>query len=338
VNGINLPKALITGGAGFVGRHLAFRLLNMNWEVVVVDNLANGSGGIPPLSGWPLFNPFDYKNFSFINRDCRDYFKSELNEKFDYIFHLAAIVGGRITIEKNPLAVAEDLAIDSDMWSWATKGNVHKVVNFSSSAAYPVNLQASTDEYISLKEDLISFDGNIGMPDLTYGWSKLTSEYLGKIAWERHGIKSVVYRPFSGYGKDQDLTYPFPSICKRAVESQNLPTFKVWGNGKQSRDFIHIEDCITGVLATMDKVDDGSALNLSTGVPTSFLDFARIATRQCGYSPEIVGDESKPTGVLSRVGDTTKQKLMGFSSSISIDKGIVECIEYFQMHSNETIK
>ena len=61
---------------------------------------------------------------------------------------------------------------------------------------------------------------------------------------------------------------------------------------------------------------------------------ARIATRQCGYSPEIVGDESKPTGVLSRVGDTTKQKLMGFSSSISIDKGIAEWIEYFQMHLN----
>ena len=152
------------------------------------------------------------------------------NLEFYYIFHLAAIVGGRITIEKNPLAVAEDLAIDSDMWSWATKGKVRKVVNFSSSAAYPVNLQASTDKYISLKEDLISFDGNIGMPDLTYGWSKLTSEYLGKIAWERHGIKSVVYRPFSGYGKDQDLTYPFSSICKRAVESKNLPMFKVWGN------------------------------------------------------------------------------------------------------------
>jgi len=55
--------------------------------------------------------------------------------------------------------------------------------------------------------------------------------------------------------------------------------FKVWGNGKQSCDFIHIEDCITGVLTTMDKIDDGSAVNLSTSVPTTFLDFVRIATR-----------------------------------------------------------
>jgi len=117
------------------------------------------------------------------------------------------------------------------------------------------------------------------MPDLKYGWSKLTSEYLGRIAWDRHGIESVVYRPFSGYGKDQDLTYPFPNICKGAIESRNLSMFKVWGNGKQSCDFIHIEDCITGVLTTMDKIDDGSAVNLSTSVPTTFLDFVRIATR-----------------------------------------------------------
>lgn len=325
-----MTSVLITGGAGFVGRHLTKRLLDANWDVTVLDCLAIGTGAISPEGKWPLFEPRDYSNFNFRNFDCREFFKSNQSDDYDYVFHLAAIVGGRLTIENNPLAVASDLAIDSDMWSWAAKGRVSKVVNFSSSAAYPINLQSSSSEIVSLKEEMIDLNGLIGMPDLTYGWAKLTSEYLGKIAWEKHGIKSVVYRPFSGYGPDQDLTYPFPSICKRAIEGKNSEIFKVWGSGLQSRDFIHIEDCITGILLTMDLIDDGEALNLSTGIPTTFIEFAQIATSVVGYSPEIIGDESKPTGVNSRVGDTNKQKQFGFSTQISVQQGIKECIAYFE--------
>jgi nucleoside-diphosphate-sugar epimerase len=329
-----LTSVLVTGGAGFVGRHLTKRLLDANWEVTVLDSLAKNTGALSVEDKWPLFEPRDYSNFNFRNLDCREFFKSNQSDEFDYIFHLAAIVGGRLTIENNPLAVASDLAIDSDMWSWAAKGRVSKVVNFSSSAAYPINLQSSSSEIVSLKEEMIELNGLIGMPDLTYGWAKLTSEYLGKIAWEKHGIKSVVYRPFSGYGPDQDLTYPFPSICKRAIESKDSEIFKVWGSGLQSRDFIHIEDCITGILLTMDLIDDGEALNLSTGIPTTFIEFAQIATSVVGYFPEIIGDESKPTGVKSRVGDTYKQKQFGFNAQISVQQGIKECIAYFENFGN----
>jgi GDP-L-fucose synthase len=324
-----MSKALITGGAGFVGRHLTKRLLDLGWDVTVLDNITTGSGAISPSSKWPLFDPNDYSNFTFSKMDCRDFFHSNSNEEFDYIFHLAAIVGGRLTIENNPLAVASDLAIDSDMWSWATKGKVSKVVNFSSSAAYPIDLQSSTSEIVALKESDINLSSSIGLPDLTYGWAKLTSEFLGKIAWERHGIKSVVYRPFSGYGPDQDLSYPFPSICKRALESIGSDRFKVWGSGKQSRDFIHIEDCISGILKTMDSIEDGDAINLSTGIATSFIEFAQIATEEVGYTPVIFGDESMPTGVKSRVGSTEKQMALGFKPEIAFRQGIQECLNYF---------
>lgn len=324
-----MTKVLITGGAGFVGRHLVGRLLDLGWEVKVIDNLTAGTGAIHPSSRWPLFNPLDYSNFAFEKLDCRQFFQSDNNEQFDYIFHLAAIVGGRLTIENNPLAVASDLAIDSDMWSWATTGKVSKVVNFSSSAAYPVDLQASTSEIVALKESDIDLNSSIGLPDLTYGWAKLTSEYLGKIAWERYGIRSIVYRPFSGYGPDQDLSYPFPSICKRAIDSEKAREFKVWGSGKQSRDFIHIEDCISGILQTMDSIDNGEALNLSTGIATSFIEFAHYALDEVGSKAEILGDETKPTGVKSRVGDTKKQLEFGFKPTISFRQGVRECLEYF---------
>lgn len=327
-----MKKALVTGGAGFVGRHLIRVLLAKDWEVLVIDSIEAGSGAISPNNGWPLFEPRDYNNFQFTEIDARTYFKSNTNAEFDYVFHLAAMVGGRSTIENNPLLVANDLAIDSDMWKWSTSANVSKIVNFSSSAVYPISLQTSTSSssYIKLKENMVTFGSTLGLPDLTYGWAKLTSEYLGKIAWEKYGIRSVAFRPFSGYGPDQNLSYPFPSICKRAIQDVNSDKFMIWGSGNQSRDFVHIDDCVRGILTMMDLIDNGDAINLSTGIATTFYEFARLATSLLGYNPEIFGDETKPSGVNSRVGDTKKQIDFGFTPIISLNEGINECFKYFQ--------
>lgn len=321
-------RALVTGGAGFVGRHLTCKLLLRGWDVDVVDPLIENSGGLEPQK-WPLFDPTGFQSFRYLNQDCRRFFKEHPTEYYDYVFHLAAVVGGRVTIEQDPLAVATDLSIDAEMWKWCVKARPMKVVNFSSSAAYPVHLQSSNFAIIKLSEDLISFDRDLGMPDLTYGWAKLTNEYLGLLAWQRYEIDSVVYRPFSGYGPDQDLSYPFPSICRRALETRGQKEFQVWGSGRQSRDFIHIDDCIEGILLTMDKINQGDSLNLSSGIPTSFIRFAELATSFVGYHPKIIGNSTMPEGVASRVGDTTKQHKFGFENKISFESGIAEGIEFF---------
>ena len=139
---------------------------------------------------------------------------------------------------------------------------------------------------------------DISAPDLTYGWSKLTSEYLANIAYQKHGIKSVCYRPFSGYGEDQDMNYPFPNICKRILQNKNKKVFKVWGSGNQMRDFIYIDDCIRAVIKTMDKISNGDALNLSNGKFISFKMFARKTAELSGYAPNVVGT-SKTEGVFA---------------------------------------
>ncbi len=322
-------KILITGAAGFVGRRLVKVMLDKGYDVVCVDNIAPLTGAIDPDQGWPLYNPKDYKNFNFYNLDCRDWFEKNLNNKFDYVFHLAAMVGGREVIENNPLTVAEDLSIDSHFWKWCTQSNPEKVISFSSSACYPVELQGYKKNRL-LKEEDISFNKNIGMPDMTYGWAKLTCEYLGKIAFEKYGIKSVCYRPFSGYGEDQDLNYPFPSICKRILSNVNNKLIHVWGSGHQSRDFIYIDDCIDGVIKTMDKIDDGSALNLSTGKLTSFFEFAKITANILGFDPKIEGTSNKPEGVFARGGDTTKQNKLGFQYSLKFEDGIKKGLKFFE--------
>jgi GDP-L-fucose synthase len=202
-------------------------------------------------------------------------------------------------------------------------------VCFSSSAAYPIKFQRQGN-YRLLSEDMIAFDEDIGMPDMSYGWAKLTCEYLARLAHEKHGLRSVCYRPFSGYGEDQDLTYPFPSIIKRALEHKGQPVLKVWGTGEQMRDFIYIEDCVDGVLSTMDKIDNADALNLSTGVLTSFKEFASAAAEAAGYSPEIIGMSEQPAGVFARGGDTAKQTALGFSATTQFVSGIRRALSYFE--------
>ena len=140
------------------------------------------------------------------------YFKKKLKKKYELVINLAAIVGGREVIENNPLAVAEDLEIDTAFWRWVVKNKImiKHTITYSSSAAYPIHLQ-KRKKYRLLKETDIDFSNNfIGKPDLSYGWAKLNNEYLALLAYEKHGIKNTIFRPFSGYGSDQDLKLSIP--------------------------------------------------------------------------------------------------------------------------------
>ncbi|MEO6052083.1 MAG: NAD-dependent epimerase/dehydratase family protein [Pyrinomonadaceae bacterium] len=323
-----MRKVLITGGAGFVGRRFVKRFLDLGDEVHCVDNLAPLSGAIDPKYGWYSTTPFDFEGFNYYEEDCRNYFQRVKDDDFDYCFHLAAMVGGRLMIENSPLAVADDLSIDAAYWQWALLTKPKKTICFSSSAAYPIKFQTQ-DNYQLLKEEMINFEVDLGMPDMSYGWAKLTSEYLARLAFIKYGLRSVCYRPFSGYGEDQDDTYPFPSICKRALEHRGEAVLTVWGTGDQMRDFIHVEDCVDGVFATMDKIDDADALNLATGVYTSFKEFAALAAYICGYSPAIIGLSDRPEGVFARGGDVTKQNTYGFTAGIDLETGVKRAIEHY---------
>ena len=334
-----MADVLVTGGAGFCGRHLVSRLLDRGDEVTVVDPIVPGTGGIHPML-WPDTRPWYYhwkQKFFLYKVDCRDWFRVHPTAQFDYAFHLAAIVGGREMIENNPLAVADDLSIDAAYWQWAVGAKPKKSVIFSSSAAYPVHMQ--TAQYhrdyqgILLAEHQIDFAGRtIGVPDMTYGWAKLTVEMLARLAYQKHGLKSVCFRPFSGYGENQDMAYPFPALCKRVVENTPLEPIHVWGTGEQIRDFIYIEDCIDGVLAMMDQIDDGSAVNLSTGVGTSFLELIRLASEAAGYAimPQIRSMSDKPVGVFARVGDVCKQRSLGFDHKTPLREGVSKMVAYLK--------
>ncbi len=177
--------------------------------------------------------------------------------------HLAAIVGGRDTIENDPLAVATDLSIDAEFFNWAVRTKQNKIIYFSSSAAYPIHLQTKGSTHKLKESDIDLMD--MRSPDFTYGWAKLSGEYLAHFA-RQYGLKVYVFRPFSGYGETQDLDYPFPSFIKRVVDQ--VEEFEIWGDGTQVRDFIHIEDIVEATMKAVE-LDIQEPINLGSGVPTS---------------------------------------------------------------------
>jgi len=336
---------LISGACGFVGRNMVRRLNRTTGDLLfMVDDLSIGThpstwmeysssrkcGDVEIIGeeGRMYFWKGDFRDLLFRLRKNPRYIQEEYGLEFDRfsdVFHFAAIVGGRAKIEGDPMAVALDLSIDAEFFYWICQHRPERVLYPSSSAAYPVNLQ-SPNGAIALSEADIDFEKNLGVPDMTYGWSKLTGEFLARIAAGHYGIPVVCIRPFSGYGEDQDLSYPVPAIAARAARRED--PFEVWGTGKQGRDFVHIEDVLDLIFILMDHVSDGSAYNIGSGKLTSFLELIGLFTRFAGYSPEIRPLTDKPVGVHSRYCDMSLvESRFGWKPKISLEEGMKRVYE-----------
>ena len=328
---------LISGACGFVGRNLVKRLYKTTTaNLIIVDDLSVGTHpstwlsdfSSEPAKNYELINgriyyfQMDFRRFLQHLIDNPDWLRTACGidiDKFEDVFHFAAIVGGRAKIDGDPMMVALDLAIDAEFFYWVCRHKPKRVMYPSSSAAYPVSKQTVTDA-IALAETDINFS-NMGQPDMTYGWSKLTGEYLGQIAAQYYGISVASVRPFSGYGEDQDLTYPIPAIAARAANKEN--PFEVWGSGKQGRDFVHIDDCIDCILMSLDHIHDGSAINIGSGRLTSFLEIIDLFTDFAGYKPIIKPLLDKPVGVHSRYSNMDfVRTTFGWVPKVSLQEGM----------------
>lgn len=349
-------RVLITGGCGFVGRHLVHLLAREpDVELWIVDNLSTGKHPddweVPKLTersdtqsvGNGILH-YDVGNTGnsakVILADFAAVAQAELGivpnlgldklPPFDEVYHLASVVGGRNVIDNDPLAVGIDLSIDAVFFLWAAKvARPQRILYASSSAAYPIDLQTE-GKGIPLKEEFISFGGRLGLPDYTYGWSKLTGEYLSRIAVEKYGLSVGIVRPFSGYGEDQDPVYPFPAIALRVAAHQN--PVKVWGSGLQGRDFVHIDDACEVCVLVCRGVHDASAVNIGSGLLTTFRELAARMVELEGYKAEVTGLPGKPVGVAERYCDTSLLwSRFQWKPRISLDQGIRRSLDYAKL-------
>lgn len=292
-----MKTALVTGSRGFLGRHFVQQL----W-----------SGG-------------DYNILECDVRtglDCRDVFADDVT-RFDLVVHCAAAVGGRAKIDGAPLDLSVNFELDAAYARWLVKTKPTRAVYLSSSAVYPTYLQNDAFRWREgwLQETDVAEFGNrvIGQPDQVYGWSKLIGEMLMRRVLYA-GVDVTVVRPFSGYGSDQDDTYPFPTFVRRALNRED--PFTIWGDGTQVRDFVHVDDVVGATLAAVRATLSGP-LNVCTGVATSFNQLAQLVCSYAGYEdpPELQHMLQAPTGVRHRVGDPTRM-LKIYAPTVTLDEGV----------------
>jgi len=276
-------RVLITGSAGFVGRHLVKACEARGddvWQLDIEDT-ANALSFFWGQRIWPQPG------------------------HFDLVLHCAAYVKGRSGIDGKPAHLhAYNTALDASMFYWAIENRPGRVVYFSSSAAYPVAMQLDGEWEGScrpLREDDINLNFTWA-PEASYGRAKLHGEQMAADV-RAAGVPVTVLRPFSGYGSDQSLDYPFPSFIERARRRED--PFEIWGSGSQVRDWIHIDDIVAATLKAVDEGIDGP-VNLCTGEPTNFIELATMVTKIAGYSPTLRALSDKPAGVDYRVGDPTR--------------------------------
>ncbi|MFE9855587.1 NAD-dependent epimerase/dehydratase family protein [Streptomyces sp. NPDC005780] len=285
---------LLTGHKGFIGRHLHQALEACGHDVLGVDYERRHS-------------------------DALDFFRYD-NGGYDLAIHCAAIVGGRASIDGSPLGVATNLALDAWYFRWLIRTGTPRAVYFSSSAAYPVDLQQPGDIH-RLAEDDIDLD-LISRPDNTYGIAKVVGEQLAKVA-EAEGCRVHVLRPFSGYGEDQDDCYPFPAFIARAKRRDD--PFEVWGDGRSTRDWIHVDDVVGATLAAVDQ-DVTGPVNLGWGRATSFDQLAGYVTSAAGYTPRIKHLPAALQGVHHRVCDPTRM-LGYYQPAVTLEEGIRRALD-----------
>lgn len=298
--------AFVTGNRGFVGRHITKKLVSLGYRVLGVDASAVD--------------------------DAKSCFR-RLTDRFDLVAHCAYVVGGRATIDGTNTALIENTLLDAMLFDWALRTKQKAVIYFSSSAAYPICYQQQGGCKYGfhwhpnkiLEEDDIDLN-NLEQPDAHYGWAKLNGERLARVAGE-NGLRVHVVRPFSGYGEDQSLDYPFPSIIRRAT----LGDLSVWGPEGQTRDWVHIDDIINATMAIYEN-DERRPVNICTGVRTEMGDLMVEAWEQATGKeftfPEmkITYLEDKPTGVFYRVGDPSRMN-EHYTAKISIEEGVRRALQ-----------
>lgn len=270
-----MKTALVTGLWGFVGRHMVRALREQGWDVVGCD-LANPNAPV----------------------DCLDVFQ-HADRVFDLVVHAAARAPHRAAIDRHPSQMAYNMQLDAAMFDWALRTGQRRVLYLSSSAVYPVAFQDGREDW-KLHETNTDLVHGI-VPDAGYGWTKLTGEKMAAAAAE-DGINLAVHvvRPFSGYGEDQGEDWPFGAFIGRARRRESV--FQIWGDGRQVRDWIHIDDVVDGALAVVDQ-DIREPVNLCTGRGTSMTELAEMILAETGHQAPLEYLPHAPTGVAYRVGD-----------------------------------
>jgi nucleoside-diphosphate-sugar epimerase len=305
-----MQKILITGGAGNVGGALARYLVNLHkYHIVVVDNLRTGSiSKLPDLSS---------SNFNFIQCDVnnlKDISAVMLAYKFDYVFHYAALVGVKRTLD-NPIDVLKDIEGIKNVLSLSKNTGVKRVFFSSSSEVYGEPVEFPQNEYTTPLNSR-----------LPYAIVKNVGEAFFRSYFKEYGLEYTIFRFFNTYGPNQSSDFVVSKFIDSAI--QNLP-ITIYGDGKQTRTFCYIDDNIEATTSIFEKsLYRNEIVNIGNDVETTILELAKTVIEVSNSSSEIKFMPALEEGDMTRrLPDINRMKKVLQADLVSIEDGIRKVIE-----------
>ncbi|WP_297500150.1 SDR family oxidoreductase [Thermococcus sp.] len=296
---------VVTGGAGFIGSHIARELVKDN-EVIVIDNLYTGKEeNVPPGA-------------KLVKADIRDYGSiAGLVSNADYVFHEAAQVSVVESI-RDPVFTEEVNVIGTLNILKALLEGHGKLIFASSAAVYGDNPNLPLKETERPK------------PLSPYGVTKATAEEYLRVYHELYGLSVVALRYFNVFGPRQSANQYAGVISifiNRALAGEPLVIF---GDGKQTRDFIYVKDVVrANLLVAESRKANGRVFNVATGRQTSILELAMKVIEITGANTSIIFDKPRPGDIRHSVADIGEIRGLGFEPEWSLEKGLKKTVEWY---------
>ena len=300
-------RVLLTGGAGFLGKHLTKKLI------------ARGATNITA----PTKDEADL-------RDLEQVKKLLLRVNPTLVIHLAAVVGGIGANRANPGRFFYDNAVMGiHLIEESRKAGVAKYVQLGTVCAYPKFAP------VPFREDDI-WNGYPEETNAPYGLAKKMLLVQLQAYRQQYGFNGIFLVPVNLYGPgdnyDLESSHVIPALIRKMVEAKkaDASTVELWGTGKASREFLYVEDAAEGILLGAEKYDGPLPVNLGTGSEIAIKDLAGLVAKAAGFTGAIKWDETKPDGQPRRQLDVSRaEQLFGFKANVSLEEGLKKTVESY---------
>jgi GDP-L-fucose synthase len=310
-------NVIVTGGSGFLGRHLIERLQ------------AKGAAKIVA----PRSRDYDLREKDAVVRLLSDHADTTL------IIHLAATVGGIGANREHPgLFFYDNIMMGVHLMEQARLRGIPKFVGIGTICEYPKFTP------VPFHEDTL-WDGYPEETNAPYGVAKKALLVMGQAYRQEYGFNAVHILPTNLYGPgdnfDPRSSHVIPAIIRKMVEAeeQGVPQVTLFGDGSPTREFLYVKDAAEGIALASERYDDPDPVNLGSGVEISIKDLAGIIAKTAGFSGELVWDTSKPNGQPRRQVDTQRAtERFGFVAQTSFEQGISDLVAWYRANRAEADK
>lgn len=313
---------LITGGAGFIGSHLADNLLKEGNKIVVIDNFCDFYN--PKLKEENVKDNLNNSNYKLYRIDIRDKDNLEkvfIENKIDCVIHLAAMAGVRPSIENPTLYQEVNCLGTQNILECMKKYKVNKLVMASSSSVY------GNCKEVPFKESFV-----VDYAISPYAATKKANEVMTHVYHALDNMNVIMLRFFTVFGPRQRPDLAINKFTRLMLNNEEIPMF---GDGSTSRDYTYVEDIVDGIKRSIHYVEKNDnvyeIINLGNSNPVSLKDMINIIGEVLGKKPKIKELPMQPGDVERTYADITKAKrILGYNPKTTFKEGIEKFVEWYK--------